>query len=84
MIRIRLLLSGLLVLAATTLAESAVAGNESEPVGAKILWPCGATLLPCRLPRQATLPSLPYWRGHLADRPIRASYRPVFPNRKTR
>ena len=84
MIRIRLLLSGLMVFSGGVLVESAVAGNELEHKEAKLLWPCGASLLPCRLPGETAVPSLPYWRAHLPDRPIRASHTPVFPNRKTR
>ena len=82
MIRIKLLLSSLLVFASAVLADSAWAASESEP--ASMLWPCGASLLPCRLPRATAVTSLPYWRIDQPNRPIRASYTPAFSNRKTR
>ena len=79
MVRIRLLLSSFLIVAGAVQAE-----GVTETVSVTTLWPCGVTLLPCRLPVAASAPSFPYWRGHLANRAIRASYTPVFPNRKTR
>lgn len=73
-----------LVFSALIFSGAATAGNESNPTATKLLWPCGASLLPCRLPGDATVPSLPYWRSHVSDRPMRAVHRPVFSNRKTR
>ena len=84
MIRIRLLLSSLAVLASAALADSALAAGESEALATKPLWPCGASLLPCRLPRATPVMTLPYWRIGQPNRPIRASYTPAFPSRKTR
>jgi hypothetical protein len=79
MIRIRLLVYSFCILSGTAWAQ-----NEAESTPAKPLWPCGASLLPCKLPGEAARPTLPYWRGNVIDRPMRASYTPAFPKRITR
>jgi hypothetical protein len=84
MIRISWLFSGLLTVGGAILADSAFAANEPEPTATNRLWPCGASLLPCRLPRTTPVMTLPYWRIDQPNRPIRASYTPAFSNRKTR
>jgi hypothetical protein len=84
MIRISWLFSGLLTLSSAILADSAFAANEAESMVTNRLWPCGASLLPCRMPRATPVMTLPYWRIDQPNRPIRAAYTPAFSNRKTR
>jgi hypothetical protein len=84
MIRISWLFSCLLTVSSALLADSAVAAGEPEPIVTISLWPCGASLLPCHVPRATPVMSLPYWRIGQPNRPIRAAYTPAFSNRKTR
>jgi hypothetical protein len=81
--QIRLLLCTILTLGCA-FSKPVVAGNGIEPLRGQLLWPCGVSLLPCRSHSEMTSAPLPYWRGQLADRPVRASHIPVFPTRQSR
>lgn len=51
---------------------------------AKLLWHCGATLLPCRAPVSALNKASFIRAANVAYSPLRASYAPVFPASKTK
>ena len=60
-------------------ADSAMARDRSDATVSKTFWPCGASLLPCRLYGEGRVNTLPYWRGNAPIEPIRATYTPAFP-----
>ncbi len=58
---------------------SAMARDRSETAARNTFWSCGASLLPCRIPGEGRINTLPYWLGSAPAGPIRATYTPAFP-----
>ena len=70
-------------IALTGVAANAGAAQD-YPTDAKLLWRCGATLLPCRAPVSASSNAAYIRVANVAYSPLRASYAPVFPVSKTK
>ena len=79
MIRINELFVRIGLVCAFLAADSAMARDYSEAAARNTFWSCGASLLPCRIPGEDRINTLPYWRGNAPTGPIRATYTPAFP-----
>lgn len=79
MIRINELFVKIGLVCAVLAADSAMARDRSETAARNTFWSCGASLLPCRIPGESRINTLPYWRGNAPAGPIRATYTPAFP-----
>ena len=79
MIRINELFVRIGLVCAVLAADSATARDRSEAAARNNFWSCGASLLPCRIPGEDRINTLPYWRGNAPTGPIRATYTPAFP-----
>ena len=78
MIRINELFVKIGFVCAVLAAASAMARDRSETAARNTFWSCGASLLPCRIPGESRINTLPYWRGNAPTGPIRATYTPAF------
>ena len=78
MIRISELFVKIGLVCAVLAADSAMALDRSETAARNTFWSCGASLLPCRIPGEGRINTLPYWRGNAPAGPIRATYTPAF------
>lgn len=78
MIRINELFVRIGLVCAVLSAASAMARDRSEAAARNTFWSCGASLLPCRIPGESRINTLPYWRGNAPTGPIRATYTPAF------
>ncbi len=78
MIRINELFVRIGLVCAVLAAASAMARDRSETAARNTFWSCGASLLPCRIPGESRINTLPYWRGNAPTGPIRATYTPAF------
>ncbi len=78
MIRINELFVKIGLVCAVLAAASAMARDRSETAARNTFWSCGASLLPCRIPGESRINTLPYWRGNAPTGPIRATYTPAF------
>ena len=79
MIEIRYLIASLAIGGVAFSANPAYSQDRLQIHVVKALSYCGDSLLPCRNLTQATLTTLPYWRGNAPAQPIRANYTPAFP-----
>lgn len=78
MIRINELFVKIGLICAVLAVDSAMARDRSEAAARNTFWSCGASLLPCRIPGESRINTLPYWRGNAPTGPIRATYTPAF------
>ena len=78
MIRINELFVKIGLVCAVLAADSAMAQDRSKTATHNNFWSYDASLLPCRIPSEDKINTLPYWRGNAPAGPIRATYTPAF------